>query len=190
MRWKRLKAGPSSLYRASRHWDLWPTIFRPLALAIISRRISLSTCCPLLPRKTARCRGTKRRAGNCSAGGLSTPSRTIASVVRVLGALRFSPVDFYKRPHDQKSMTQRSSRFSGRASTKDSARHSESAVNTSSDRSEPSASALGVEISRYLQSLSVANASPHTLRNYASDLQQFEQYLRSEGAEPPPLASI
>jgi integrase/recombinase XerC len=87
-------------------------------------------------------------------------------------------------------MTQRSSRFSGRASTKDSARHSESAVNTSSDRSEPSASALGVEISRYLQSLSVANASPHTLRNYASDLQQFEQYLRSEGAEPPPLASI
>ena len=49
---------------------------------------------------------------------------------------------------------------------------------------------LGREIDRFLQSLVVANASPHTLRNYASDLKQFEDYLTPPGAEPPAVAAI
>jgi integrase/recombinase XerC len=34
------------------------------------------------------------------------------------------------------------------------------------------------------------NASPHTLRNYRSDLEQFLQYLQPPGATPPALAEV
>lgn len=54
----------------------------------------------------------------------------------------------------------------------------------------PAPTELSREIDRFVQSLAVANASPHTLRNYASDLKQFEEYLTPPGAEPLPLAAI
>lgn len=40
-------------------------------------------------------------------------------------------------------------------------------------------------IERYLAELGRNNASPHTVRNYASDLAQFLEYFSPKGAEPP-----
>jgi len=45
--------------------------------------------------------------------------------------------------------------------------------------------ALAKEIDRYLADLRLQNASPHTLRNYASDLQQFAGYFSPPGQHPP-----
>jgi len=46
-------------------------------------------------------------------------------------------------------------------------------------------------IERFLRHLRHArNASPHTLRNYQSDLEQFRDYLTPPGAKPKPLAKI
>ena len=39
-------------------------------------------------------------------------------------------------------------------------------------------------VDRYLDSLRQANASPHTLRNYSSDLSQFAEYFSPPGADP------
>ncbi len=36
----------------------------------------------------------------------------------------------------------------------------------------------------------VRHASPHTLRNYESDLNQFQTFLSPPGAEPPPLVEV
>ncbi len=55
--------------------------------------------------------------------------------------------------------------------------------------SEP-VSTLGKAIERYITSLSLENASPHTLRNYASDLEQFLEYFSPPGASPPAPAAI
>jgi integrase/recombinase XerC len=44
---------------------------------------------------------------------------------------------------------------------------------------------LGSAVSRYLAELRRQNASPHTLRNYASDLEQFVCYFSPPGAQPP-----
>ncbi len=46
-------------------------------------------------------------------------------------------------------------------------------------------SELGAAIDRYLAELRLQNASPHTLRNYASDLAQFADYLSPPDAAPP-----
>ncbi len=55
----------------------------------------------------------------------------------------------------------------------------------------PSASGeLNTAIERFLRSLAVANASPHTLRNYASDLKQFAEYLSPPGSAAPALKGI
>ena len=45
--------------------------------------------------------------------------------------------------------------------------------------------ALRDAIERYLTDLRLQNASPHTLRNYASDLEQFVQYFSPPGQHPP-----
>jgi integrase/recombinase XerC len=45
-------------------------------------------------------------------------------------------------------------------------------------------------ITRYLDSLRQANASPHTLRNYSADLAQFAEYFSPPGADPPVPAQI
>jgi integrase/recombinase XerC len=45
-------------------------------------------------------------------------------------------------------------------------------------------------ITRYLDSLRQANASPHTLRNYSADLAQFAEYFSPPGADPPTPAQI
>ncbi|MBI3665088.1 MAG: tyrosine recombinase XerC [Acidobacteria bacterium] len=45
-------------------------------------------------------------------------------------------------------------------------------------------------IDRFLQALAVANASPHTLRNYASDLRQFLEYFSPSGESPPSVAAF
>jgi len=50
--------------------------------------------------------------------------------------------------------------------------------------------ALGKEIDRYLADLRLQNASPHTLRNYASDLQQFAGYFSPPGQHPPAPAEF
>jgi integrase/recombinase XerC len=44
---------------------------------------------------------------------------------------------------------------------------------------------LARAIDAYLAELRVKNASPHTLRNYASDLAQFAAYFSPDGAPPP-----
>ena len=49
---------------------------------------------------------------------------------------------------------------------------------------------LAQAVERYLAELSRQNASPHTLRNYASDLQQFVEYFSPPGAETPAVAAI
>ncbi len=61
-----------------------------------------------------------------------------------------------------------------------------------SDRatSELAPSALREAISRYLAELRVQNASPHTIRNYATDLVQFTRYFSPDGAEPPAPAAF
>jgi integrase/recombinase XerC len=46
-------------------------------------------------------------------------------------------------------------------------------------------SALIAAIDLYLTDLRLQNASPHTLRNYASDLQQFALYFSPPGQHPP-----
>jgi integrase/recombinase XerC len=45
--------------------------------------------------------------------------------------------------------------------------------------------ALSTAIDRYLADLRLQNASPHTLRNYASDLEQFAAYFTPPGQHPP-----
>ena len=52
------------------------------------------------------------------------------------------------------------------------------------------ASEMALAIERYLGELGRENASPHTIRNYASDLEQFLAYLSPPGTDPPPPASI
>lgn len=49
----------------------------------------------------------------------------------------------------------------------------------------PAPSELRRQIDRYLDTLQVANASPHTLRNYGSDLRQFLDYFSPPGEIPP-----
>ena len=51
-------------------------------------------------------------------------------------------------------------------------------------------SELAVAIERYLASLSRQNASVHTVRNYASDLDQFLQYFSPPDAHPPAPSAI
>jgi len=51
-------------------------------------------------------------------------------------------------------------------------------------------SELAVAIERYLDELGRENASAHTIRNYASDLDQFLAYFSPPGAEPPAPAAI
>ncbi|MEO7145759.1 MAG: site-specific integrase, partial [Bryobacteraceae bacterium] len=46
-------------------------------------------------------------------------------------------------------------------------------------------SELAQNIGSYLAELQRANASPHTLRNYRSDLEQFLDYFSRNGDEPP-----
>jgi integrase/recombinase XerC len=46
-------------------------------------------------------------------------------------------------------------------------------------------SELGSAIDRYLAELSLQNASPHTLRNYSSDLKEFLEYFAPPGGDPP-----
>lgn len=49
---------------------------------------------------------------------------------------------------------------------------------------------LSTAIERYLADLHIRNASPHTLRNYASDLEQFAEYFSPPGTDPPPPADF
>jgi integrase/recombinase XerC len=51
-------------------------------------------------------------------------------------------------------------------------------------------SELGTAIERYLTELRVRNASPHTLRNYATDLSRFAEYFSPKETEPPPPAAF
>ena len=51
-------------------------------------------------------------------------------------------------------------------------------------------SELAIAIGRYLGELGRENASVHTIRNYASDLEQFLAYFAPPGADPPAPASI
>ncbi|MBV8842528.1 MAG: tyrosine recombinase XerC [Bryobacterales bacterium] len=51
-------------------------------------------------------------------------------------------------------------------------------------------SELAEAIDRYLASLRIKNASPHTLRNYQSDLRQFVDYFSPPETEPPSPAAI
>ena len=46
-------------------------------------------------------------------------------------------------------------------------------------------SELAAAIGRYLAELGRENASPHTIRNYASDLEQLLAYFSPPGATPP-----
>ncbi len=49
---------------------------------------------------------------------------------------------------------------------------------------------LSLAIDRFLDSLRQANASPHTLRNYAADLSQFADYFSPPDTDPPPPSQI
>src|SRR5450756_3143679 len=51
-------------------------------------------------------------------------------------------------------------------------------------------SELPEQIERYAAELERRNASPHTLRNYRSDLEQFLEYFSPPEAEPPPVRDI
>jgi integrase/recombinase XerC len=51
-------------------------------------------------------------------------------------------------------------------------------------------SELARTVERYLAELARQNASPHTLRNYATDFEQFVRYFSPPGAEPPAPARI
>ncbi|MEO5922479.1 MAG: tyrosine recombinase XerC [Bryobacteraceae bacterium] len=51
-------------------------------------------------------------------------------------------------------------------------------------------SELSAAIERYLGELHVRNASPHTIRNYATDLQRFVTYFSPKDAEPPPPSAF
>jgi len=55
--------------------------------------------------------------------------------------------------------------------------------------SEPT-SELNSAVERYLADLRLKNASPHTLRNYAVDLKDFNEYFSPPGAQPPAPAAI
>ena len=44
---------------------------------------------------------------------------------------------------------------------------------------------LAIQIGRYIEDLRRENASAHTIRNYASDLEQFLDYFSPPGADPP-----
>jgi len=50
--------------------------------------------------------------------------------------------------------------------------------------------ALSTAIDRYLADLRLQNASPHTIRNYASDLEQFAGYFSPPGQAPPAPAQF
>lgn len=56
--------------------------------------------------------------------------------------------------------------------------------------SEPRISELQRAIDRYLGQLAIEDASPHTRRNYASDLQQLLDYFSPPGTEPPEPRAI
>jgi len=56
--------------------------------------------------------------------------------------------------------------------------------------SDAQASALTKAIDRYLADLRLQNASAHTLRNYASDLEQFAGYFSPPGQRPPAPAEF
>jgi integrase/recombinase XerC len=49
---------------------------------------------------------------------------------------------------------------------------------------------LGAAIDRYLGELHRENASAHTIRNYASDLEQFREYFSPPNAAPPAPADV
>jgi integrase/recombinase XerC len=49
---------------------------------------------------------------------------------------------------------------------------------------------LELQIGRYLEELARAQASPHTLESYGTDLRQFLEYFTPPEGEPPPLAQI
>jgi integrase/recombinase XerC len=51
-------------------------------------------------------------------------------------------------------------------------------------------SELAQAIDRYLAELGRQNASAHTIRNYASDLEQFLDYFSPRGAQPPSPAAV
>ena len=51
-------------------------------------------------------------------------------------------------------------------------------------------SELATAVERYLADLGRQNASPHTLRNYAADFDQFVVYFSPPGSEAPPPAQI
>ena len=53
-----------------------------------------------------------------------------------------------------------------------------------------SVSDLAAATDRYLTELRVRNASPHTIRNYATDLERFAAYFSPKDTEPPPPASF
>jgi site-specific recombinase XerC len=51
-------------------------------------------------------------------------------------------------------------------------------------------SELALHIDTYLEELRLENASPHTIRNYASDLKQFVEYFSPPDLQPPLVTEI
>src|SRR3954447_19086818 len=49
---------------------------------------------------------------------------------------------------------------------------------------------LGVLVERYLASLIRENASPHTIRNYTSDLESWVAFLTPPDGDPPAIDNI